>query len=126
MPRAMQYTQRGNVKIILPNASYLGYDKYFASPGDLILYKEYHMGETHSLRLARVIGRIKKCDNDGADCKGFILVSALDDTLDFSYERWVDPKDVSRCVSIDKSKEFIGWFLSATVNALHKRNRENS
>lgn len=125
MPGNMKYTQRKNVKIWLPNAVPIGHDKYYASPGDLILYKEYYEGGMYGLRLARVIGRIKECDNQGEDCKGYILVSAIDETLNFSYERWIKPEDVSRCVSVERAKEFISFFLSADVNEIHRRDREN-
>ena len=123
MPRNVLYTKRKNVKIFLPNCSTLGFGKYYASPGDLINYKEEYVGGTHGYRLARVIGRIKGTDNCGSQCKGHILVSALEDELTYAYERWIDPKDVFRCVDSKKSAEFISWFLSATPEQLQEYNR---
>lgn len=76
-----------------PNTSRLGFDKSKAQVGDLILFSE---GER--IITARMIGRIAYAPQcaETPPIRGWILAICLNDSLDHTFERWVNPADVLR------------------------------
>lgn len=97
-----------------PQVRALGSDKSQVSVGDLILYKERYMDDTTGRRLARVLGLVNRCP-DGSRHKDMLVVLAVDDMLDFAYERFVKLDDVIRVRAPSKSV-FAQWFLAGPVS----------
>jgi hypothetical protein len=81
-------------QVRLPNASHLGYDKWKAQRGDVIVYRE---GE--GTRTGRVLGRVAYAPPEGeiGAITDHLYVLALSDDLSHAYIRWVDPADVVQC-----------------------------
>jgi hypothetical protein len=94
-----------------PNASHLGYDKWKAQVGDLVLYSE-----GTQRKVARMIGRITyapELESSDKPIKNWILGIALTgELLEHTYERWIDPKSVIRVESIREQRAVLEYFLS--------------
>jgi len=103
-------------QVICSNATTIGYGKWRAQTGDLLLYRE----SENSLRLARVIGRVKYApalDGDKGPACNRIMVLALGNIPSHAFERWIDPKDVLEVISLatehgDRIRQLLQWFLS--------------
>ena len=98
--------------VVCPNASLLGHAKGTAKVGDLVVYKEAYMDDSHSLRAARMIGTIDYAPPIGDDTKpvkGYLLVLALSNDCTHCYERWINPKDVIEVR--DNPSAFAAWFF---------------
>ena len=107
----------------LPHVSTLGFDRWIARPGDLILYVERMLDGSEQTRMARVIGTVDApAIPDGTTYEGspavkdHICVMALADDGAYAYERWVDPKDVRRCFDTDRMRAFMALFLAEDWN----------
>lgn len=97
-----------------PQVHALGSDKSQVSVGDLILYEERYEGGATGRRLARVLGLANRCP-DGSEHKDMLVVLAVDDMLDFAYERFVKLDDVLR-VRAPSDSVFAQWFLSGPIS----------
>lgn len=101
-----------NRKVYLPRASTIGYGKYEAKRGDLIVYEEHdNDGGVHNRRMARVLGTVDApgvCGNPPT--KNHLFVLALADDGHTAYERWIDPKRVVSCQA--SPSKFAAWFFS--------------
>ena len=88
-------------QVHLPNASTLGFGKYKAQFGDVVLYQQ----DEHTY-IGRVAGRIHYApplESSEKPIRDYLLVIALGTRLDFAMERWVNPEDVTEC--FDPSNE---------------------
>ena len=104
----------------------IGFDRWIARPGDLILYRERLAGgdDAPSLRrIARVIGTVDAptlpagTNYEGSPAvKNHICVMALADDGSYAYERWVDPADVVRCLDPEHMRAFMALFLAEDWN----------
>lgn len=85
----------------LPNTSTLGYGKYKAQFGDVVLFTE-----ANHVRIGRVIGRIKSAPRIGndPDLRGHLVVLTLGQNLTHAFERWVAPEDVIECFNPEPDK----------------------
>lgn len=120
MPRYVKVAPRRASKY-LPNATHLGYSKYKASPGDMIVFRvERSAGESPDRMIGRVIGVIDETDRDGTDYtgKGALLVIAVSRNASFGMEMWVDLEDIEECTSPKHAAHFLNWFLNATPKDL--------
>lgn len=92
-----------------PNTSHLGYDKWCAQVGDIINWTE--SGET---RIGRMIGRVHYAPPCGEipAIRDYILVVGMAQDLTHTFERWVNPVDVTRVQAIRNHAEILEWFLS--------------
>jgi len=100
-------------QVRLPNASTLGYGKWKAQVGDLVVFKETEHHYSHG----RMIGRVHYASgHDGQPIRDYILVIVLNETLDHTYERWVNPKDVVSCYTLQTEntdrRKVCEYFLS--------------
>lgn len=92
-----------------PNATRLGFCKWRAQVGDLIVYDE--CGD--HLRMARVLGRIAYApalEGDKGPIKGWALVMALSEDGSLAYERWVDPAKIK--IVIESPAKFAAFFFA--------------
>jgi hypothetical protein len=106
--------KRATVKI--PNASHTGYDKWEASPGDMITFTVDAAPGYSDKRNGRVVGRVDASGASGADktpIVGWICVAMLSDDLSFAYEMWVDPANVTSCRAAANDVEFWRTFMTA-------------
>jgi hypothetical protein len=100
-----------NRKVYLPNATHLGFSKYEAKRGDLIVYREHHADDSYQLRIARVIGTVDAPALEHSSAvKNHLFVLALSNSGDTVYERWVDPANVVECIT--SPVKFAAWFFS--------------
>lgn len=107
-------------QVSCPNASTLGYGKYKAQTGDLIVYREHYTNGTDDARLARVIGRVDYApalDGDREPTRNRLVVLAMATMPSFCFERWINPEDVIEILAIDgepgdKIRRLMEWFLS--------------
>ena len=112
--------------VICPNASTLGYGKWKAQLGDIIVYQEStyeakdlstKVNPHNHTRVARVIGRVAYApplESDEKPIRNYLLVSALSEDLTFAMERWVNPEDVIRIYNpeVTKTQNFLAFFFS--------------
>ena len=79
-----------NRKVLCRSAPYVSYYKACTlKRGDMFLYEQ----DNHRF-LARSLGRIASCDNDGLDCTGWIVCLVTSEDHRSVYMRWVDPNSV--------------------------------
>ena len=120
--------------VYCPNANTLGFGKYAASRGDLIVYRENHADGSYTLRMARVLALAthdgcgvrytKTGPRGGVKPAPRLLVLAANDTMTHAWERIVDPEDVTeiRAPNVE-NRTFAAWFvagaLPATESVLH-------
>jgi hypothetical protein len=96
-----------------PNASHIGYSKWKAQVGDLIVWREGDLK-----RIGRMIGRVHYAPaltGDRAPIRDYILVVGIGDMLQHTFERWVNPRDVERVEKIRDQGEVLAYFLSADL-----------
>ena len=105
------YTLAPRKRTHLPNASTLGYGKYYAEPGDIVRFKD---GGTAPV-IGRVLGQITSCDQDGQDCTGWLAVATLGENLSFAFTRWIEPSEITECLPASQVAPFLSAFLSATI-----------
>jgi len=75
-----------------PNASTLGYGKWKAQFGDIVLWKD-----SEGIHIGRVAGRIQYAPALGSETpaiRNHLLIVALSRNHTFPMERWVDPQEV--------------------------------
>ena len=80
-------------QVACPNASHLGFDKYKAQFGDIVVFNE-----SDKSKVGRVIGRIDYAPALGETpaIRNYLVVAALTEDLTHVSERWVNPEDVTR------------------------------
>lgn len=118
-----RFVQYDNRATYLPDATKLGYAKYQAKAGDLLILKDGS--------LARVIGRIAEHDampaKEGPDGwpaegtkahAGNLLVCQVGSSFTFGMERWISPSEVAACYAPERAARFLAWFFSATPEEL--------
>jgi hypothetical protein len=97
--------------VVCPNASTLGFGKWKAQVGNLVLFKE-----NDKIVTGRMIGRIQYGYSDGKSLKNFLVVICISPRLDWTFERWVNPKDVTEIYDLKneyaKHVEVLEHFLS--------------
>jgi len=95
-----------------PKASTLGYGKWKAQVGDLVLFTE-----GQQTRTGRMIGRIHYAPACGESpiIRDYLLVVCLNDSLDHTFERWVNPADVQRVEALREQQPVMAYFLSADL-----------
>lgn len=93
-----------------PNASTLGYGKWKAQVGDIVLFQE---GERRT-RVGRMIGRVHYAPTCGETpaIRDYLLLICLGDMLSWTCERWVNPADVLEVQSPRDQEEVLDYFLS--------------
>lgn len=81
-------------QVNVPKASTLGFGKFRAQFGDMIMYHDQE-----ATRVGRIIGRVQSAPSIGQDgpLRDHLVVAVFSDDLTFIYERWVDPASVARC-----------------------------
>lgn len=89
------------------NSSTLGYSTWKLRCGDLFVYIEHYQDGSTGTRLAKYHGRIKPTDAQ----EWFILAQAASDNMQFTYERWIDPKNVLETVPKARTNEHIARFF---------------
>lgn len=89
------------------NCTMLGYSELTLHYGDCFLYYEHYTDGTKGKRLAKCHGRVRPNDSK----KWFILAQSANDMMSFTYERWIDPKDVCETLLADKVKYGIKAFF---------------
>jgi hypothetical protein len=99
--------KRNRRQTICPNSSWLGYSSSKLKYGDLFMYYEYYEDKTTGTRIGKCHGRIKPI----AENKSYILSQSISTNLQFSYERWVDPKDVIEIIPKEKANKNILAFF---------------
>lgn len=88
--RKARYDMR---RVVCRNASLLGSATRIAKPGHWVIFDQGAGAPT----MGRVLGRIAECDQDGADCRGYLAVIAFYGGHGFCGVRWVNPDDVREC-----------------------------
>ena len=101
-------------QVKVPYSSHIGFSKWRAQVGDLILFTEG--GRTVT---GRMIGRVHYAPALGETpiIRDYILCVCLNDALDYTFERWVNPIDVVQVEPMTdeharKRIEVTAWFLS--------------
>jgi len=76
----------------------MGYSKCTLYYGDHFLYEEKHTDGSTTVLLAKYHGRIKPLNQiNKSDPTGWrILAQSCNTEMTFTFERWIDPKDVIR------------------------------
>lgn len=114
----------------LPNTSALGYGKYHAEPGDLIVFDlNRETPNSPDVRYGRVLGRVDAAGWDGADktpIKGYIAVMMLGERLNHAYEMWVDPANVTFCESQSSHATFFATLFNASPEHLLRMSKYGS
>lgn len=113
-------------KVKLPHVNTLGFNKWIASPGDWLTYKEHHADDSYTVRMARYVG-IVHAPAQGPDVpavKGKLCVIALSDDAHCCYERWIDRADVQSVCS--PMPRFLAYFASADPEELIKASEYGS
>lgn len=99
------------VKLNYDTCSMLGYSRLTLEKGDCFIYRERHTDGTEGRRLAKSHGRIKP----NGSKKYYILAQATNDMMSFTYERWVEPKDVLETYPKEQVKEGIKTFFEDQI-----------
>ncbi len=89
--------------VMCKNAQLIGFQKYPACFGDIIVFRENYPGGDFQQFIGRVAGRVHYApelpspppDKPTPEINDFILTVVLSRDATFVMERWVDPKDVS-------------------------------
>ena len=94
----------------------IGHSTYILKCGDLFLYKERYTDGTEGTRLAKCHGRVRPDHNDAvSDGREWrILAQAASDDMTFTYERWVDPKDVIQITPKNHANKNVIAFFEET------------
>jgi len=82
-------------QVKLPCASTLGFDKWKAQFGDMVMFRE-----GHNLELGRIISRINYAPVIGDDSpaiRGWLCVAVFSQDMSFIMERWINPETIERC-----------------------------
>lgn len=117
-------------KIHCVNATSIGFGKYMAEVGDLIVYKEHYNDDSYGMRTARMIGSVTAPKVDPADAviKDWLLVLTLSDDCHTCFERWVNPIHVVEVTN--PPTQMVAWFfqekLPYDVNTLRRLNVHGS
>jgi hypothetical protein len=83
-------------QVVCRNTSTLGFSKWKAQVGNLLLFKEGGRIVT-----GRMIGRIQHGYFDGKSLKNHLVVICISPRLDWTFERWVDPNDVTEIYDLN-------------------------
>ena len=99
----------------VPNASQIGYSAQIARVGDFINFTGHRFTTT-----GRMIGRVHwaPSTNEHGVIKNWILAICIGSDLGHTFERWIDPKDVTQCEPpscIARKKLAVAWFLSDEI-----------
>ena len=97
----------------LPNASTIGYDKRDARVGDWVVYQN-NPDMSEESDHGRVLGQIIEHSNDQVDIKGYLVVLYVNDTLSHAHITYVNPKNVTRCTSVNT--KFVEFLLGLHIN----------
>ena len=109
-------TARTDVKVIkrkitVPNSSWLGFSSSTLRPGDLFTYQDGNQvrtGKMHGVINTLRFPKVK-----------LVLAQVLFNNLQFSGERWIDPKDVIETIPSERvSKHLKAYFLELEGNQL--------
>lgn len=89
-------------KVLLPNASRIGYGMYYAKPGFWLTWSAPAGSDGSTTRHSgRVLGRIECAAYEiglgTQDCAGWLAVMQLSDDMTHAYVRWVNPERVEVC-----------------------------
>lgn len=98
-------------QVLCKNASHLGFDKVMAQVGDILTWTDGHTGHT----VGRMIGRVHYApalEGDKGPVRDYILVIGLNSMLDHTFERWVNPTDVTRVQTLLDQQAVMAYFLS--------------
>lgn len=98
-------------QVICPNASMIGYSSVKLRVGMVFTYQDEHGNHT-----GRMIGRVAYAPalaGDAAPVRNHILALVLADDCTFCYERWIDPKDVTRTAPVPSA--MAAFFFSPTL-----------
>lgn len=110
-------TSRKDVKIDkrdMPvfNSTSLGYSRATLKKGDHFIYKERYTDGTHGFRLAKSHGRVKPVVSlENEPVKWYILAQAASDGMTFTYERWIEPDNVTEVIPKDRVNSNIEAFF---------------
>lgn len=97
----------------LKNAHTQGFNKYKASPGDMIVWRT---SETDT-RIGRVLGLVDSPAYDERSAiKGHLFVLLLSEDCSHTYPVWVDPDDVIVCR--ESPTKLAAFFFGATLNEM--------
>lgn len=124
MNRQRTYSTRR--KTLLRNASTLGYGKYKASCGDYVWWPVPLDNGNTIPQMARVMGQLVTNDNQGTDCRGYLVVATIGEDSRFGYERWVKPDEVTRCLAAEHIYQFWRAMMASTTADLESAMRQNS
>lgn len=73
----------------------LGYAKWIAKRGDIIVFKEHYEDGSGESLMGRSLGRLASVEKDGLeDCKGWLCLVVPNLTFTHCMIRWVCPNDV--------------------------------
>lgn len=127
MSRPVKYDNR---RVYLPNASTIGYGRYYAKAGNLIVFQdEYREGLNHLTHVGKVIGRISETDTLQGERHGqwvgHLLVLQCAAHLMYGYERWIDPATVTQCCEPEHAAHFMAWLFKAEPAELFKYTRDD-
>lgn len=116
MKTSRQDIEKNKRKIFCENSTLIGYSSHTLKYGDLFLYWEYCTDGTKGKRLAKCHGQVRPLNKiDSTDkLQWFILTQAADHTMKFSYERWIEPKDVIEVIPKDRANKHILIFFEET------------
>ena len=95
-----------------PNASTLGYGKWKAQVGDLVEFKE-----GNKVVVGRMVGRISYAPNlnGGKPLKNYIVAICIDQMLRYTFERWINPIDVTRVERLRNQTDTVAYFLGTDI-----------
>lgn len=98
---------RDKRQTICKDSSILGYSSVVLRCGDLFVYREDYTNGTSQYRLAKCHGRIKGQN----ESKWQILAQAASTSMQYTYERWIDPGDVTETIPQAHVNEHIAAFF---------------
>ena len=99
--------ERNERKINVPTSSWLGYSRGYLSFGDFFIYSQ----DGHR-RMARYHGQIRPVAGGAWQ----ILAQVAGDFIDYTYERWIDPRDVLETLPADRVRPEIVAVFDQTIN----------
>ena len=120
MKTSRKDVERNKKQVNCPESSYIGYSSTKLRHGDCFLYIENTTTGTFHYRLAKCHGQIKPLANlekDDPTPQWYILAQSADWTMRYTYERWIDPKDVTEIIPKDRINEHIERFFEDRLKA---------
>lgn len=127
MKTSRQDVTKNKKQTLCRNSTLLGYSTNVLRTGDLFVYNEprYTAGKPKSLTVFPILGRchgqIKPKKALGKEkIQWYILAQVADKSMTTTFERWIEPKDVTEIIPQIYANKHILDFFEDNYNVNHK------